>query len=82
METKSWILEISLEDDEIFMEQNIPVFYETIDYEKIRKCFDLDCVNIEYSIAIVSIGIKDILFPVKNEESLNKLNPNFDKSLK
>lgn len=82
IETKSGILEISLEDNEIFMEQNIPVFYETIDYEEIRKCFDLDCVNIEYPISIVSTGLKDIIVPIKNEDSLNRLNPNFDEITK
>lgn len=82
IETKSGILEIGLEDDEIFMEQNIPVFYETIDYKEMRKCFDLDCVNIEYPISIVSTGLKDILVPVKNEDILNRLNPNFDEIIK
>lgn len=82
IETKSGILEISLEDDEIFMEQNIPVFYETIDYEEIRKCFDLDCIDIEYPISIVSTGLKDILVPIKNEDSLSELNPNFDEIIK
>jgi len=82
IETKSGILEINLEDDEIFMEQNIPVFYETIDYEEIRKCFDLNCVDIEYPISIVSTGLKDILVPIKNEDILNRLNPNFDEITK
>lgn len=77
IETKSGILEINLEDDEIFMEQNIPVFYETIDYGEIRNCFDFDCVSIEYPISIVSTGLKDILVPIKNEDVLDKLNPNF-----
>lgn len=79
IETKSGILEINLENDEIFMEQNIPVFYEKIDYEEIKDCFDLDCINKDYPISIVSTGLKDILVPIKNEELLNDLNPNFDK---
>lgn len=82
IETKSGILEISLDDDEIFMEQNIPVFYETINYDEIKNCFDLDCVNIEYPISIVSTGLKDILVPVKNEDFLSDLNPNFDEITK
>lgn len=82
IETKSGILEISLEDDEIFMEQNIPVFYETIDYEEIRKCFDLDCVDKKNPISIVSTGLKDILVPIKNEDILNGLTPNFDEITK
>lgn len=82
IETKSGILEISLDDDEIFMEQNIPVFYETINYDEIKNCFDLDCVNIEYPISIVSTGLKDILVPIKNEDFLSDLNPNFDEITK
>ncbi len=82
IETKSGILEVNLEDNEIFMEQNIPVFYEAIDCEEIRRCFDLDCINIEYPISIVSTGLKDILVPVKNENILNKLKPNFDEITK
>lgn len=79
IETKSGILEINLENDEIFMEQNIPTFYEKIDYAEIKECFDLDCINKDYPISIVSTGLKDILVPIKNEELLNDLNPNFDK---
>lgn len=78
IETKSGILEINLEDDEIFMEQNIPTFYEEIDYKEIKNCFNLDCINNNYPISIVSTGLKDILVPIKNEDVLNKLNPNFD----
>ncbi len=78
IETKSGILEISLEDDEIFMEQNIPVFYEELQYEELKNCFDLDCININYPISIVSTGLKDILVPIKDEAILNRLNPNFE----
>lgn len=78
IETKSGILEISLEDDEIFMEQNIPVFYEELQYEELKNCFDLDCININYPISIVSTGLKDILVPIKDETVLNRLNPNFE----
>ncbi len=45
-------------------------------------CFDLDCVNIKYPISIVSTGLKDILVPIKNEDVLNKLNPDFDEITK
>lgn len=82
IETKSGILEIILDGDEIFMEQNIPVFYEKIEYEEIRNCFDLDCVNTDYPISIVSTGLKDILVPIKDEDILNRLNPNFDEITK
>lgn len=79
IETKSGVLEISIENDEIFMEQNIPTFYEEINYEEIKDCFNIDCINKDYPIQIVSTGLKDILVPIKDEVLLNKLIPNYEK---
>ena len=78
IETKSGVLDINLEDGEIFMEQNIPTFYETIEPEELKNCFDLDCISREYPISIVSTGLKDILIPIEGEDNLNKLIPNFE----
>jgi len=76
IETKSGILEINIKDEEIFMEQNTPIFYENISYDEIKYCFNIECINKEYPIQIVSTGLKDILVPIKNEKTLNKLKPN------
>lgn len=78
IETKSGILEINLKDEEILMEQNIPTFYEQIGYNEIKDCFNIECINKDYPIQIVSTGLKDILIPIKNETVLNELKPNFE----
>lgn len=78
IETKSGILEVYIEEDLIFMEQNVPAFYEKIGYQEIVDCFDIDCIKTDSPIRIVSTGLRDILVPIKNTETLNKLNPNFD----
>lgn len=78
IETKSGILEVYIEEDLIFMEQNVPLFYEKIEYQEIVDCFDIDCIKTDSPIRIVSTGLRDILVPIKNTETLNKLNPNFD----
>lgn len=77
IETKSGILEINLKGEEIFMEQNVPIFYEEIDYNEIKNCFNIECINKKYPIQIVSTGLKDILVPIKSEEILNELKPDF-----
>lgn len=82
IETKSGRLGITIENDEIFMEQNIPAFYEDVEYDEIKNCFDLDCISKEHPISIVSTGLKDILVPIKNEEILHRLSPNFEEITK
>lgn len=78
IETKSGILNINLKENKIFMEQNIPVFYEELSYKEIKNSFDIDCINKNIPIQIVSTGLKDILIPIKNEEVLWQLKPNFE----
>lgn len=78
IETKSGILNVNLENDKIFMEQNVPTFYETIESEEIKESFDIECIDNEKIIQIVSTGLKDILIPIRNEEALNDLKPNFE----
>lgn len=77
IETKCGILEVILEDDYIFMEQETPKFYEEIKVEEIKKCFDIECINMKFPIRIVSTGLRDILVPIKDEITLSSLNPNF-----
>ena len=77
IETQSGVLDILVKNGEIMMEQNIPTFYEEIPLEEIKECFDLDCINNDIPIQIVSTGLKDILVPIKSIDLLEKLNPNF-----
>ena len=78
IETKSGILNITVKNGEIMMEQNIPTFYEEIPFDEIKECFDVDCIDKDIPIQIVSTGLKDILVPIKNINLLEKLKPNFD----
>lgn len=78
IETQSAVLDILVKNGEIMMEQNIPTFYEEIPLEEIKECFDIDCINQDIPIQIVSTGLKDILVPIKSIDLLEKLNPNFE----
>ncbi|ECB9811575.1 PhzF family phenazine biosynthesis protein [Listeria monocytogenes] len=78
IETNSGVLTITIKEDTIFMEQNQPTFYEVIPPNNLTGCFDLNLLNANYPIQIVSTGLKDILIPVKSEADLYALEPNFE----
>ncbi|MBC1463081.1 PhzF family phenazine biosynthesis protein [Listeria welshimeri] len=78
IETNSGVLTITIKDGIIFMEQNQPTFYDTIPPNKLTGCFDLNLLNTNYPIQIVSTGLKDILIPIKSEADLYALEPNFE----
>lgn len=79
IETNSGVLDITLKDDSIFMEQNKPTFYETLEQSEFIDCFDTSVIEERYPVQIVSTGLKDILVPIKSEKDLHDLQPNFDK---
>lgn len=79
IETKSGILAITIENDIIFMEQNTPKFYDIINPNEFSACFDVNDIETHYPIQIVSTGLKDILVPIKSEQRLSELTPNFEK---
>ncbi|EMY7101044.1 PhzF family phenazine biosynthesis protein [Listeria monocytogenes] len=79
IETNSGVLTITIKEDTIFMEQNQPTFYEVIPPNNLTGCFDLNLLNANYPIQIVSTGLKDILIPVKSEADLYALEPDFEK---
>lgn len=79
IETKSGVLNIEINDEMIFMEQTAPVFYEVLSKEELKECFEIGAINNDYQIQIVSTGLKDILIPIKSEQLLNELEPNFEK---
>ena len=78
IETKSGVLDISIKNNEIMMEQNIPKFYDEIDINEIKNCFNIECIDENIPIQIVTTGLKDILVPIKNVSLLNELKPNFE----
>lgn len=82
IETKSGILNIQIKKDLILMQQNLPKYYDIIDKHEIEKCIDTNMLNEEYPIQIVSTGLKDILVPIDNRESLRKIKPDFEEMKK
>ncbi len=72
--------------ESVLMEQASPKFYGYIEEgQKINLAeslgIDVSCIKLaDYEIkpAIVSTGLKDILIPIKDRQTLNKIEPQFD----
>jgi len=78
IETKSGILSIEVKDNMIFMEQNKPQFFDELDANIFKKCFDIEVVSNDLKTQIVSTGLKDIMLPIKDLDTLNVMKPNFE----
>lgn len=79
IETKAGILSIKIKDDGlILMEQNSPVFFETLDSQIFSDCLDSTAIDTTLPIEIVSTGLKDIMMPIKSRAALGSLTPDFD----
>ncbi|GKX31644.1 phenazine biosynthesis protein PhzF [Vallitalea longa] len=79
-ETKAGVLEVKVNDENVYMEQNQPVFYEIISKDHMKHCFNnfmMDYIC-ELPIQVVSTGIKDIMLPIKSLEILLSLEPNLE----
>lgn len=79
IETNSGILSITIKDDVIFMEQKKPTFYDILSPNELSDCFDIQVIDKEFPIQIVSTGLKDILVPIKSEAQLQALDPDYKK---
>ena len=78
IETKVGTLNIQIEKDGmIFMEQNCPVYFETLKPDIFAECFEDILIDTALPIQIVSTGLKDIMIPVISKGHLEKLNPQF-----
>jgi PhzF family phenazine biosynthesis protein len=77
-ETNAGLLKIRIENDEIFMQQNLPKFYQKVNTEEIAQCFDKIVFHSDYEPYVVSTGMKEIFVPIKNKEMIDELNPNFE----
>jgi len=76
-ESKVGILEITIDNGKIFMEQSKPQYFEIIEKAELANCFEVDSISDQYPIQIVSTGLPDMLVPIKDEQMLNNLTPNF-----
>lgn len=80
--TKAGRLEIEVyEDGNIYMSQNPPKFAQFISKDEIKSCFNTDEeIFIEDLLPqIVSTGLKDIIVPIKDLNTLLNLLPDFEK---
>ena len=78
IETKAGILSVSITDDTVFMEQSKPQYFDILEKNEIVNCFDMDCSSEIYPVQIVSTGLRDIILPIRDEEALHSMNPNFE----
>ena len=76
-ESKVGVLEITIDGGKIFMEQSKPQYFDIIEKDELAKCFDSEYISEQYPIQIVSTGLPDIIVPIKDEEMLTALTPNF-----
>lgn len=81
-ETKAGVLNIELKPNgAIFMNQNVPQFFEKIDREEIAQSLNIpsEVIDSDLPIQIVSTGLKDILVPIRSLSDLHSIKPNFEK---
>lgn len=80
-ETKAGILKIIINENDVFMEQNKPVFTDILSLDEISTCFKSSILTYIESkpIQVVSTGLRDIMLPVKSLGILNELKPKFEK---
>lgn len=82
IETKSGILEVRIDENGlIFMEQNAPEFYQILTAKELEGCFlvgSKELYSVTMPIQIVSTGLKDILLPMSDVETLEKMIPDFE----
>ena len=75
-ETLAGILKLDVYEDRVMMAQTLPYYGEVITTEAIKQCFEQDChqwLDENLPVQVVSTGLKDIIVPVNNLESLQAL---------
>lgn len=80
-ETEAGILSVEIRNDKtVFMDQNLPEYFELVDKNIISKSLNINpefIIN-ELPVQIVSTGVKDIIIPIKNLEKLLEIDPDLD----
>lgn len=78
IETKAGIFEISVDDDGlVMMEQGKPQYFDLLSSEEAAPSLGCEFTGTDRPIQIISTGLKDIILPVKNEQELDALQPDF-----
>jgi PhzF family phenazine biosynthesis protein len=80
-ETKAGILDIEVKKDKIFMNQNLPEFFQKLEKKEIAESLNIseDIISSDYPIQIVSTGLRDVLIPIKSLSELLSIKPDFNK---
>lgn len=79
IETGAGILQIHVQEDGmVLMEQNRPTYAEILEPSELSGCFDEGAFADGLPIRIVSTGLRDILLPIRSEEALAGLKPDFE----
>ena len=81
-ESKVGVLEIIIDEGKIFMEQSPPQYSEIVEKAELATCFEVDYILDQYPLQIVSTGLPDLIVPIKDEQMLNSLTPNFEEIAK
>ncbi len=81
LNTKAGEIKITITADNVFMTQILPEFSEIIPANEAAKCFGLNECDLDpnFPVQVVSTGLRDIILPVKNLETLLTMKPNFTK---
>ena len=66
-ETKAGVLNILVKESEVFMEQLLPTFSDTIKTADLQKCFKNIHFDETLKPQILSTGIREIFIPIKNK---------------
>lgn len=81
-ETKAGVLQVEVKKDHtIMMSQSAPQFLEVVNKEVIADSLNITSNEMlaELPTQVVSTGLRDIMVPIKNLETLNAIKPDFDK---
>jgi PhzF family phenazine biosynthesis protein len=80
-ETKAGVLQVEVKDDRtIMMSQNAPQFLDTVSKEEVAASLNITLNDMVDSLPtqVVSTGLRDIMVPIKNLETLNAIKPDFN----
>ncbi len=81
-ETKAGVLQVEVKEDfTTMMNQNVPQFFDVVSKEEIADSLNISLNDMVEGLPtqVVSTGLKDIMVPIKNLETLNAIKPDFHK---
>lgn len=80
LDTLKGLCDVTLKDELVYLSQPLPTFGKAVDQDEIRAILG-NCL-MDPSPSIVSTGLADIFVRVKDEQSLNQIQPDFEQMVK